>query len=197
MESLANQWATQFYEVLNEDRDAATELRGASLAAKLDRWTKVLTGVVVRSFEALGLAASAKGHPCKILPVGRGEYLGQDVMAFRAGTGQWRFPAAVCELENLPGDKNVAYSLWKVLCVRCDLRMVFCYRKEPAAGSPLVAALASDVVGAIPVAERIALAGDTLVIVGSRNEAETFPNGFFQTWKLNLNTGRFEKFQRK
>jgi hypothetical protein len=34
------------------------------------------------------------------------------------------------------------------------------------------------------------LDGETVVVVGSRNEADTFPNGFFQAWKLNSNTGR-------
>jgi hypothetical protein len=43
----------------------------------------------------------------------------------------------------------------------------------------------------------VALEGETLVVVGSRNDSATFPFGFFQTWKLNSNTGRFERFARR
>jgi hypothetical protein len=49
----------------------------------------------------------------------------------------------------------------------------------------------------MPIAERAALEGETLVVVGSRNESSTFPYGFFQAWKLNSNTGRFERFARQ
>jgi hypothetical protein len=49
----------------------------------------------------------------------------------------------------------------------------------------------------MPIAERLALSGETLVVVGSRNEASTFPYGFFQGWKLNTNIGRFERFARQ
>jgi hypothetical protein len=84
-----------------------------------------------------------------------------------------------------------------VLCVRCGLRVVFCYRPDTADGPAFVALLAGAVVEAMPIAERASLDGETLVIVGSRNDAGTFPYGFFQTWKLNSNTGRFERFARR
>lgn len=197
MTSLATRWASQFYAALADDRPVADDLRDASLRSDLARWTATLTGVVVRSFEQLGLAAVGKGHRCSFLPVKRNEYLAQDVMAFPStGTG-WRFPTAVCELENSVDTDLVAYSLWKVLCVRCGLRIVFCYRPDPGAGPAFVADLASAVVDAMPIAERAALEGETLVVVGSRNESSTFPYGFFQAWKLNSNTGRFERFARQ
>ena len=197
MTGLATRWASQFYATLGDDRASADELREASLRSDLARWTAALTAVVARSIEALGLSPTAKGFRCTVLPVKRSEYLGQDVMAFEvAGTG-WKFPVAVCELENSVDDDLVAYSLWKVLCVRCGLRVVFCYRPEADAAAPLVAQLAGVVVSAMPIAERSALSGETLVVVGSRNEASTFPYGFFQAWKLNTNTGRFERFARQ
>jgi hypothetical protein len=118
-------------------------------------------------------------------------------MAFATGETGWRFPQAVCELENAADDDQVAYSLWKVLCVRCTLRVVFCYRPEADVGSPLVTKLSATVVEAMPIPERASLSGDTLVVMGSRNEASTFPYGFFQAWKLNPNTGRFERFARQ
>jgi hypothetical protein len=176
---------------------AADALREASVRFDLARWTATLTGVVVRSFEALGWAAAGKGHRCAVLPVKRNEYLSQDVMAFVASSQRWRFPVAVCELENAADANLVAYSLWKVLCMRCGLRIVFCYRPDSVEGPGFVASIASGVLEAMTIAERAALEGETLVIVGSRNDAGTFPYGFFQTWKLNSNTGRFERFARQ
>lgn len=197
MTGLATKWVSQFYATLGDDRAVADELREASLRSDLVRWTGTLTGVVVRSFKQIGLAAAGKGHRCEVLPVKRHEYLSQDVMAFPSTGAGWQFPTAVCELENAADSDLVAYSLWKVLCVRCGLRVVFCYRPDPAAGPSFVSALASSVVEAMPIAERAALDGETLIIVGSRNESSTFPYGFFQAWKLNSNTGRFERFARQ
>ncbi|AKT42521.1 hypothetical protein [Chondromyces crocatus] len=197
MSALATKWTSQFFETLGDDRLAADELREASVRSDLARWTSALTSVVVRSFETLGWAAAGKGHRCTVLPVKRNEYLSQDVMAFSTPGEGWRFPLAVCELENSADADLVAYSLWKVLCVRCGLRVVVCYRPDAADGPAFVASLAGEVIEAMPIAERASLAGETLVIVGSRNDAGTFPYGFFQAWKLNSNTGRFERFARQ
>ena len=194
--SFAAEWMSQFYATLDDDRAIGDRLRDASLASNLGEWTTALTSVVVRAFEGLGLPTAAKGHGCTVLPLRQQEYLGQDVMAFPSEDTGWQFPVAVCELENADSDERVAYSLWKVLCVRCQLRLVFCYRPEPSAGAPLVVWLGQSVVGAMPIAARVALEGDTIVIVGSRDEADTFPNGFFLAWKLNANTGRFERLAR-
>lgn len=197
MTALATRWTSQFFATLGDDRLAAAELKDASVRSDLACWTSTLTGVVVRSFEQLGWAAAGKGHRCTVLPVKRNEYLSQDVMAFPVSGLGWRLPVAVCELENSADADLVAYSLWKVLCVRCGLRILFCYRPEPSERPAFVASLARDVVAAIPIAERATLDGETLVVVGSRSDAGTFPYGFFQAWKLNSNTGRFERFARQ
>ena len=197
MPGLATTWISQFYTTLDADRVATDELRDASLQSELRRWTSSLTTVVVRTFEALDMPTTAKGHRCTVLPVKQHEYLGQDVMAFPPGSTGWAFPAAVCELENSKSDERVAYSLWKVLAVRCQLRLVFCYRPEPKAGVSLVVWLAESAVKPIPIVERANLAGETVVVMGSRNEASTFPYGFFQAWKLNTNTGLFERLARE
>ncbi len=194
--TLASRWLGQFHASLENDGATSMELRDAALQAQLRRWTTALTKIVVRSLEALGLTAAAKQNAGRALPLAQQEYLGQDVMAFAAGPPAWRFPVAVAELENAPDDTRVAYSLWKILCVRCQLRIVVCYRPELAAAGPLAAMLAASVVGEMPVSERTRLEGETLVVVGSRNEASTFPHGFFQAWKLNTNIGRFERFAR-
>lgn len=197
MSALGTKWTSQFSAMLEDDRIAAEELKDATVRADLARWTTTLTGVVVRSLERLGWVAAGKGHRCTVLPVKRNEYLSQDVMAFPVSGSGWRFPVAVCELENSADADLVAYSLWKVLCVRCRLRVLFCYRPDSGGGPAFVASLASSVVEAMPIAERVALEGETLVVVGSHNDAGTFPYGFFQAWKLNSNTGRFERFARQ
>lgn len=196
MTGLAMRWTSQFYTALADDRRAADDLRDASLRLDLARWTSTLTGVVVRSFEQLGFTAAGKGYRCSVLPVQRNEYLALDVTAFPSTGDGWRFPAAVCELENSVEADLVAYSLWKVLCIRCGLRIVFCYRPEPGAAPRFVAGLATAVVDTMSLAERADLNGETLLVIGSRNESGTFPYGFFQAWKLSSNTGRFERFAR-
>jgi len=106
---------------------------------------------------------------------------------------RWPFPVAVFELENSRQDAKVAYSLWKVLCVRARLRVVFCYRRDVTVGSALVRHLEGAVVGSLSIEERVNLVGETLLIVGSRAEESTFPYGFFKDWVLDKNTGRFAR----
>ena len=196
MKDFGAEWQSVLLGTFVTERAAAEELRDASIQLDLARWTSALTTMVVRSFRKMGYPAASKGFRGDTLPVSRNEYLSQDVMVFADGPTGWRFPVAVCELENSADEKFVAYSLWKVLCVRCGLRVVFCYRPEPDEAPTLIAYLTDTVVKALPIQERMKLEGDTLVVVGSRNEAGTFPYGFFQTWKLNTNTGRFERFAR-
>ena len=188
---------SQLYPTLERDRDLATELREASLASSLSRWTTALTRAVVKTFDALAMPSAGKGHPCSTLSVQRLEYLALDVTAFCEDTPGWQFPSAVCELENATDDARIAYSLWKVLCVRANLRVVFCYHPDLETVPSLVSWLAHTVVAALSLQDRVALRGETMVVVGSRSDATTFPYGFFQLWRLNANTGRFERFTRQ
>ena len=190
MQSVDEQWQSAFYETVNR-YEIAEPLRDASLREDLRAWTTALTAVVVATCASVGWRASAKGHRADLLPVSRGEYLALDAMAFAGGESRWRFPTAVFELENSATDDVVAYSLWKVLSVRADLRVVFCYRPSPQDGPTLVRLLKNDVVQAMGIAGRAALGGETLVVVGSRDNAATFPHGFFKWWKLDTNTGAF------
>jgi hypothetical protein len=184
------QWRLAFYETVNQ-HEIAGPLRDASLKEDYRAWTTALTAVVVATCSSIGWRASAKGHRAELLPVSRGEYLGMDAMAFAGGEGRWRFPTAVFELENSATDDVVAYSLWKVLSVRADLRVVFCYRPSPQDGPALVRLLKNDVVHAMGIEGRVALVGETLLVVGSRDNAASFPDGFFKWWKLDTNTGVF------
>ena len=190
----AHDWARSLYETLARDHATVTKLRQASVAADLSRWTEALTGLVARSMRELGLEVAAKGHRCTALPVQRAEYLALDVNAFLGVGGTWRFPVAVFELENSPSDEVVAYALWKVLCIRDALRVVFCYRSQRSDAPRLIESLADQVVSAMALPDRQRLRGDTLVFIGSRSESHTFPYSFFQAWRLNRNLGRFETF---
>ncbi len=172
-------------------RDA---LKEASLVGNLGAWTKALTACVASACEAMGWRATARGFECELLPVRRSEYLALDVMAFAAANKNWLFPTAIMELENCREADKIAYSLWKVLCVRAALRIVFCYRKNAEEAPSLIQHLRRDVIDAMSLHGRVQLEGRTFVVVGSRNEVDTFPYGFFKWWELNTDTGHFEPF---
>lgn len=172
----------------------AEPLKEAALAGQLGAWTAHLTTAVVCACGALGWRAAGKGHKLDLLPKAGQEYLGLDVMAFAPpAADRWPFPLAAFELENSPHDDRVAYSLWKVLCVGAELRVVFAYRPDWDAGRELVQTVCADVLGAKPTDRRAALTGQTVLAVGNRGEGETFPWGYFKFWMLNPNLGRFEK----
>src|SRR5258707_13435914 len=104
--------------------------------------------------------AAAKGNRSHLLPVSGEEYLALDVVAFEpAGDRRWRFPVAVFELENHRTDDRVAYSLWKVLCLRSALRVVFAFRRDWEASRQTVGEVCDAVVRSMPTADRAGLAG--------------------------------------
>jgi hypothetical protein len=100
----------------------------------------------------------------------------------------------VFELENSPRDERVAYSLWKVICVRAELRVVFAYRKDWRNVLELVEALKRGVIDGYSIEQRQTLDDRTLIVTGSRGEGDTFPYGYFKIWRLNTNTGDFERY---
>lgn len=192
-EGIAQRWYQKFIDTLRQ-HPSAPALKDAALRQQLGKWTELLTAVVVATCETSGWAAAAKGHRSSLLPVSRQEYLSLGVVAFEsAGARRWRFPVAIFELENGGAEDPVAYSLWKVLCVRAALRVVFCYRPDTAQGSRLVSHLSNEVTRALEVQDRTVLSGQTLLVVGSRNDAATFPYGFFKDWLFDVNCGRFAR----
>lgn len=192
-DGLAVRWFAGFMETVRR-HPTAPVLQEAAQQARLAEWTRALTAIVVGSCEAMGWKGAAKGHRSTLLPVPRQEFLGLDVVAFQpSGQQRWRFPMAVFELENSSADDRVAYSLWKVLCIRSQLRVVFCYRQDWADGSRLVRHLSGEVAKAMEISERTALTGETLLVVGSRDEKKTFPYGFFKDWLFDANVGRFSR----
>ncbi|MBN1889999.1 MAG: hypothetical protein JW850_18530 [Thermoflexales bacterium] len=190
-ESIGEPWQQVLWQTVQHHKNADS-LRDAALRGHLGDWTRALTDVVVTACRAMGWQVAAKGHPLDLFPESRHEYLSMDVMAFAQEQRRWQFPVAVMELENSRDDDRIAYSLWKVLCVRADLRIVFCYRRSPDQSSALIRFLCQEVISAMSLEERVKLEGETLVVVGSRDESATFPYGFFKWWQLETNTGTFQ-----
>lgn len=192
--SLSDIWYTCFLETLQR-HETSRQLKEAAEAGRLGDWTQALTGIVVDVGRQMGWQTAAKWHKADLLPIARSEYLALDAVAFdvrdESALPPWPFPVALFELENSREDDKVAYSLWKLLCVRARLRVLFFYRRDVADGGNLVRDLEKAVVGSLPIAERMALVGTTLLVVGSRAEESTFPYGFFKDWILDKNTGRF------
>ena len=189
--NLTQDWRRIFLRTL-ERPESGEPLKQAAMAEALRAWTKHLTGVVVAGCEAMGWRAAAKGYPGQVLPVSRGEYLALDVVAFADSSARWPFPIAIFELENSPVDDLVGYALWKVLCVRAAARFVFAYRRDGEAGVALIGHLTQSVIGGFSIADRLAIRGDTTVIIGNRGGSETFPYGYFRAWTLDTNTGQFQ-----
>ena len=189
------QWKDAFLLHVQKSSVAAP-LKEAATSGHLAEWTACLTGAVVRSCEAIGWRAAGKGHALDLLPQIGQEYLGIDVMAFAGDSaGRWPFPLAAFELENSKTDDRVAYSLWKVLCLRARLRVVFAYRPDWEQGRNLVHAVCEDVIGKLPPEDRVTLKGETVLVVGNRGEGDTFPWGYFKFWMLDNNLGRFAKIE--
>jgi hypothetical protein len=177
-----------------QDPALAAPLKEAALAGRLADWTASLTLAVVRSCETLVWRAAGKGHALSLLPQVGQEYLGIDVMAFvGAASTHWPLPVAAFELENHARDDRVAYSLWKVLCLRVGLRVVFAYRPDWERGAQLVSTLTNEVLAGLRPEQRTAIEGQTVLVVGNRGEGQTFPWGYFKFWMLDANLGRFEK----
>jgi hypothetical protein len=192
MPTLASQWQNIFWQTAQQ-HSYANMLRDASIQGRLGDWTRTLTAVTVATCRELGWQASAKDHHLDLLPVPHFEYLTMDVMAFPEGKARWHFPIAVLELENSKDSDRIGYSLWKVLCVRAKLRVVFCYRQSADEGAQLVRFLRDEVIHAMQPDVRQRIEGDTVVVVGSRDDGATFPYGFFRWWYLEPEIGSFRR----
>lgn len=195
LRDLAAIWGAAFLNVL-QPREIAEPLREAAVAGNLGEWTRLLTNAIIASCRQLGWPAAGKGHRLALLPRAQQEYLGIDVMAFPPGAGDggpaWPFPLAVFELENQR--ERACYSLWKVLCVRAELRVVFAYRNDPEQVRQLVQQIKREVIDGYSIEQRQTLNDRTLLVTGTRGEGDTFPYGFFKIWRLNPNVGAFERF---
>jgi len=188
--SLAHRWRDAFWQT-SQAYETAQRLREAANTERLGIWTQDLTSVVIETCRAIGWQAAAKRNVLDLLPIRRQEYLALDVMAFAESQNKWRFPVAVMELENSQRNDVVGYSLWKVLCVRAALRIVFCYRRGVEQSTSLLRYLSDEVFQSLNIEDRTALEGQTLLVIGSRSDAAHFPYGFFKWWELSHNSSRF------
>lgn len=177
-----------FFDVVRQ-HEFASPLREAALTEDLAAWTKYLTTATIRTCEDMGWQAAAKGQRLQFLPEARNEYLTIDVMAFSSSSSstRWPFPIAAFELENSKNPDRIAYSFWKLLCLRVPLRVIFCYRHDSSQGNTIVRFLQQEVLSPLGTPPE----GETLVVVGSRDESSAFPYGFFRWWRLNLSTISF------
>jgi hypothetical protein len=187
-QSLAQRWQDAFLDTIRH-REMGLALQQTALCGELGNWTKVLTTAVVSACGCLDWKASAKGHSIDLLPVNTQEFLALDVTAFEQAAKPYQFPIAVMELENQAS--RVPYSLWKVLCVRTQLRVVFGYSDTAEERAALIGTLRDRVLAVIEPGDRLAINGETIIAVGSRDDAESFPYGYFKWWRLEKNTGTF------
>lgn len=188
-------WRDAFMAILSMPSNSSG-LRDAALNEDLKSWTALLTTTVVSTCKQLGLIAAAKGHRASFLPQTGEEFLGLDVMAFSKAVNHeqcrtWQLPLAVFELENSTQNDRVGYSLWKVMCVRTPLRLVFAYRKSWELCTDLAKYLADTVAKQVIDDD---YHGESVVVLGSRAEGESFPWGYFKFYQLNRSLLRFEKF---
>ncbi len=173
-----------FFDTVKQ-HEFASPLREAALAEDMAAWTRHLTSAVIKSCQIIGWQAAAKGQRLHFLPEARNEYLTIDVMAFPQTSVSWPLPVAAFELEN--NRDRIAYSFWKLLCLRISFRVLFCYRKEALERDSLIRMLQEDVLRSMNTPPE----GDTLLVIGSRDESSVFPYGFFRWWHLNPNTVSF------
>ncbi len=195
--AVGTQWWAAFWNRLQQPGEAMP-LKAAAIGGELKRWTSHLTAMTVRSCYDVGWRAAAKGFQLNLPPQSGQEYLGIDILAFDGALAAeerqaWPLPIAAFELENSPKDDRVAYSLWKVLCLRVALRVVFAYRGDWEEARKMIGSLTRDVLSALSTEERAQLPGETVVVIGSKGEGSTFPWGYFKRWQLEQNTGRFDK----
>jgi hypothetical protein len=188
IETLGKRWQDTFYTVIRQD-ERSPILKQASLEGHLRIWTKELTGIVIKTCTEMGWQSAAKNYKGIVLPIMRNEYLALDVMAFPPKESKWKFPVAVFELENSSHDDIIEYALWKIVCVRANLRVLFCYRKTPDEGAQLIATLNREVMNAMKPEEKVNVEGETIICIGNRHHAGTFPYDYFRWWHLDQNVG--------
>lgn len=191
-DNLGKVWQNTFYDIIRKD-DRSPILKQASLDENLEIWTKELTAIVIKTCTQMGWQCAAKNNKGTVLPIKRHEYLSIDVMAFPEKASRWKFPVAVFELENQQKDEFIEYAFWKTICVRADLRVLFCYRKTPDEGAKLVATLNREVMNAMKPEDKVNVDGETIICIGNRQHAGTFPYDFFRWWHLDKDLGTLTK----
>ena len=191
-DNLGKFWQNSFYDIIRQD-ERSPILKQASIDGDLETWTKELTAIVIKTCTEVGWQCAAKNNKGSVLPIQRNEYLSIDVMAFPEKESRWKFPIAVFELENQQKDEYIEYAFWKTVCVRANLRVLFCYRKNPDDGAKLVSTLNREVINAMKLEDRVNIGGEIIICIGNRSNVGTFPYDFFRWWHLDENLGTLTK----
>lgn len=167
-------------------------LKQAAINRDMASWTEAMTNLVVDCCNYIGWQCCARWNPNQALPRVQKEYFTLDVSAFDGNRSGWQFPVATLELENMSSRKKIAYCLWKLLAVISQFRCLICYCELGEERNALLKYLKENVIDDLTVQERNQIFGETFICIGTRDDADFFPNGFFRWWNLNLNTTRFE-----
>ncbi|MDD5691725.1 MAG: hypothetical protein PHP10_00950 [Candidatus Omnitrophica bacterium] len=139
---MGNQWIESFLESLFERKD---ESNLDVYNEKDSKWTKFMVENVIKK----GMEEKTNCHVVCItsndsaIKQESGEYLNIDAMFFNTSDYQkqvylkvnnkidfdpWVLPAVIVEHENAgSGKEKIAYCLWKLLCIRSQLRVLICY----------------------------------------------------------------------
>ena len=140
----------------------------------------------------MGWDAAARGHLGEVLPVPQ-----RIPRARRDRIPGIGGPLALARrrlrVENSKDDDRVGVLALESPLRPAALRVVFAYRRDVAEGADLVARLTESVIGGLSIADRLAINGETSLIIGNRGGADTFPYGYFRAWTLDTNTGRFDR----
>ncbi|OAB62771.1 hypothetical protein AY599_12435 [Leptolyngbya valderiana BDU 20041] len=183
--SLAQAWRDRFNATVQQPQFAEP----LQNAATLRTWTTSLTETVAATCEAQGWSVATKTRSPHFDGINTSEYLNIDAIAFET-PDLWAFPIAAIELENQR--QRCAYSLWKLLCLRVPLRILFGYSQTQRDRSTLPQDLQHQVLDPIPLDDRPhRLAGETILAIGSLDAIDVFPYSYFKWWKLDTNTTRF------
>lgn len=191
MDTAGIQFRKAFHSQLGVVKDGK-RLKEAALTRDMGGWTMALTNLIAACCGELGWRCCARWNPADVLPQVQKEYFTLDVTAFESGRSGWQFPIATMELENMASKRKIAYCLWKLLAVTSNFRCLFCYRERDEQRDDLLDYLRAELVDSLLTGERERIQGDTYLCIGTRDDADYFPHGFFRWWRLNLNTSRFE-----
>lgn len=186
-----DQFRTVFHQHLDK-MGPNSDLKRAALNRDMNGWTMALTNLIAECCRDIGWSCAARWNPDPVLPQVQKEFFTLDLCAFPSTRSGWQFPIATMELENMASKKKIAYCMWKLLTVTSKLRCLFCYRERGDQRDALIQYLRDELLAALLPEERERISGETLLCIGTREDAEYFPFGFFRWWSLNLNTNRFE-----
>ena len=124
------QWVDSF-------KKSLIELEDESYVDSDAEWTEFMMKVMRKMGQEIGCHIAGKNSEVKKYS---GEYLNIDAMFIdNSAYDDWLYPedwdppvlpSAVVELENQYDIKWITYCLWKILCIRAEMRVLICYQSN-------------------------------------------------------------------